>query len=195
MPEIFYQMRYEGHFALWYLLLKPFAWFGAPVTMLNLISWLLCAVFALMFLNCRRFSLPARILILCSCPLLYWFPVIARNYALIPLALCMIAQLYPRRFKQPFAYALTLLLLVHTHAYMEGLAGILGCFFMWDMFHHNPDKSFRISLRTVSLISLLGVSVLAAFLQVFPAFGASSFAPSEFSSIFRDPGSLPGKWR
>ena len=40
IPEIFHQMRYEGHFALWYLLLKPFAAFGMSLSLLNLMSWL-----------------------------------------------------------------------------------------------------------------------------------------------------------
>ena len=183
IPEIFHLMRYEGHFALWPLLMKPFVWLGMPLAMLNLLAWILCVTAAGMLLAFRRFGKTVKILILLSCPVIYWFPVISRNYALIPLALCLLAGLYPVRLKKPFAYAFSLLLLVHSHAYMEGLAGILGVFFAWDLLRHSWRMPVREKLKSGGVLVLIGAGVLAAFLQVAPAFGTSAAAPASMSSL------------
>lgn len=193
IPEIFHQMRYEGHFALWYLLQKPFVWLNLSVTMMNMLAWVLCVAAAGMLLAGRCFGKTVKILLLVSCPLLYWFPVVARNYALIPLALALLAGLYPVRLKKPFAYAFSLLLLVHSHAYMEGLAGILGVFFAWDLISHCRRMDRTEKWKTLSVLALIGAGVLAAFLQVFPAFGTSSFAPASASSILDNAASIPGR--
>ena len=125
--------------------------------------------------------------------MLYWFPVVARNYALIPPALALLAGLYPVRLKKPFAYAFSLLLLVHSHAYMEGLAGILGVFFAWDLIMHCRRMPMAARWKTVGVLMLVGAGVLAAFLQVAPAFGVSSFAPASAASLFAQPAAIPGR--
>ncbi|MBE6373332.1 MAG: hypothetical protein E7055_14845 [Lentisphaerae bacterium] len=193
IPEIFHQMRYEGHFALWYLLLKHLIWLHLPLSMLNILSWILCVGAAGMLLASRSFGKGVKILLLFSCPLLYWFPVVARNYALIPPALALLAGLYPVRLKKTFAYAFSLLLLVHSHAYMEGLAGILGVFFAWDLIMHCRRMPLAAKWKTAGVLVLIGAGVLAAFLQVAPAFGVSSFAPASAVSLFARPAAIPGR--
>jgi len=192
LPEIFYDMRYEGHFALWYLLLKPFTAFGS-VLFLNFVSCLLVSASVALLLSSRAFHWGFKIVLILSCPIVYWFPVVARNYALIPLALCLLAAVYPVRLKHPFAYALALVLLVHTHAYMEGLAGILGVFFAWELLRRSWKIGGRNLWIAAGALLLLGLGVAAAFLQVAPAFGVSSAAPATASSIWADPGSIPAR--
>lgn len=189
--EILHQMRYEGHFALWYLLLKLLVLPGGSLSLLNLVSWGLCVAAAGMLLAGHVFSRGVKLLILISCPMLYWFPVVARNYALIPLALALLAGLYPVRLKKPFAYAFSLLLLVHSHAYMEGLAGMLGVFFAWDLIRHTRRMEIREKLKSAAVLLLIGAGVLTAFLQVAPAFGVSSFAPASAGEVFGKIGHLP----
>jgi len=193
VPEIFYQMRYEGHFALWYLLLKPLAAAGMSEMMLNLTSWLLVSAAVLLLLTFRGFGRWFKLAVLLSCPIFYWFPVVARNYALIPLALALLAGLYPVRVKRPWAYGAALLLLVHTHAYMEGLAGILGVFFAWDLLRHSRRMPVKEKGKGIGILLLIGLGVLAAFLQVAPAFGTSSFAPASPGSLFAGWTSLPDR--
>ena len=193
VPEIWHQMRYEGHFALWYLLLKLPAAAGGSELMLNLTSWLLVSAAVLLFLSFRRFDWRFKLILLLSCPVFYWFPVVARNYALIPLALALLAWIYPVRLRHPWAYAAALLLLVHTHAYMEGLAGILGAFFAWDLIRHGRRMSAKAKGKVFGVLLLIGFGVLAAFLQVAPAFGASSFAPASPGSLLADWTALPAR--
>ena len=187
LAGIFHQMRYEGHFALWYLLFKPIAVLKTDPILLNIVSWFLCVISSCLFLQHSKFRFPVKILVLLSAPALYYFPVIARNYALIPLALCCISLLYPVRMKRPYVYALSLLLLVHSHAYMEGLAGILGIFFAWDLIGYFRKKPWRKMLYPAGSLLLLAGGVLAAFLQVYPAFGSSSFAPTTFGDVWKKP--------
>lgn len=190
LSEIFYQMRYEGHFALWYLLLRPFT-YGGSVVLLNYVSFLLVSASVALLLFSRAFPWSFKIALMLSCPILYWFPVIARCYALIPLSLCLLAIVYPVRLKRPFAYALALVLLVHTHAYMEGLAGILGVSFAWELLRRSRRIGGRNLRIAAGSLLLIGLGVMAAFLQVAPAFGASTVAPDAMDSVFSDPGFIP----
>lgn len=151
---------------------------------MHLISCLLTAGAALLFLKSRAFSMPLKIVILLSCPVLYWFPVIARVYAMIPLALCLLAGLYPVRLKRPFAYAFALIFLVHTHAFMEGLAGILGVCFLWDLWRRDRRMGGRQKKIFAGVLLLLTFGVAAAFLQVAPAFGNSSYLPPCARQLF-----------
>lgn len=192
LPEIFYDMRYEGHFALWFLLLKPFTATGS-VVFLNYVSCLLVSAAVALLLSSRAFHWGFKIVLLLSCPILYWFPVISRCYALIPLALCLLASLYPVRLKHPFAYSLALVFLVHTHPYMEGLAGILGVFFTWDLIRRSRKIGGRNLWTAAGALLLIGLGVMAAFLQVAPAFGVASAAPATASSILADPGTIPAR--
>ena len=177
IPEIFYQMRYEGHFALWHLLLKPLTVLHFPVFFMGILSWILCLISAYLFMVRSQFPIIVKSLILISCPVLYYFPVIARNYALIPLILTGLAMYYPVRLRKPWHYGSFLILLVHTHAYMCGLAGILGVFFAWELLKRpNKYKSFAV-------LVMISLGVLAAFLQVAPAFGSTSVAPANFSDV------------
>jgi hypothetical protein len=190
LSEIFYQMRYEGHFALWHLLVKPFT-AGGAIILMNVMSFLLVSASVVLLLSSRMFPWSFKIALMLSCPMLYWFPVIARCYALIPLALCLLAIVYPVRLKRPVVYALALVLLVHTHAYMEGLAGILGVFFAWELLR----RSWRLGGRNLRIAAgsllLIGLGVATAFLQVAPAFDASSVALSATDSVFAAPGLIP----
>ena len=40
--QIIHWMRYDGHFALWHIILHPFSAGGLPLDTLNLIAWAFC---------------------------------------------------------------------------------------------------------------------------------------------------------
>lgn len=177
VPEILYQMRYEGHFALWHLLLKPLTALHLPLFSMGVLAWGFCMAAAYFFMTKGRFSLIVKCLILLSFPVLYFFPVVARNYAMIPLVLVGLAAYYPVRLRKPWHYGIFLILLVHTHAFMCGLAGVLGVFFALELLKR-PNK-----WKSLAVLLMIGLGVLAAFLQVAPAFGATSLVPAEASGL------------
>ena len=76
---------------------------------------------------------------------------------------------------------------------MEGLAGALGFFFAWDLLKHCRRKPGMAKWKTAAVLILIGAGVTAAFLQVAPAFGASSFAPASAASLLDNAASIPAK--
>ncbi len=172
IPGIFYQMRYEGHFALWSLLLKIFTSLGADLVWMGVLSWALMLLAAWLLLFRSPFSGWVKALLLLSFPTLYYFPVVARCYALIPPLLFLLALAYERLAsgRAYFRYCLLLGLLAHTHAYMEGMVGILFLIYVYD-YVVAPWRGRTARGRWRSLLPPLATVLLvaAAFLQVLPA--------------------------
>ena len=89
-------MQYDAHPILWYIWLKAFVGFPLPIG-LPLASWLLCLPAAALWVFKMPFRTWFRLLFLFTAPMLYWYPVVSRNYALMLPLLCAIAILYPKR--------------------------------------------------------------------------------------------------
>ena len=129
--EIFQVTRIEGHPMFWYLLILPFAKLGFPMEIIQVIS--VGFVFAsLAFLLYKSpFNILQKVLISFSAGMVYFLPVISRNYALIPIFLFLLAHFYNQRKEKPYIYALLLFLLSQTHILMFGFCGIL--FFLFSI--------------------------------------------------------------
>lgn len=118
------QISLEGHPFLWYIILFPFTKLGFPYHTMNIISALLIGLSIFIILKKAPFHPIVKILIMLSIPFLYQHSIIARNYALIPLIISLIAIYYPQKNTHPLLYAFLLTLLFNTHTLMLGL-GIL----------------------------------------------------------------------
>ena len=129
IPEIFYMMRWEGHFVPWYLMLHIFAANGGPVLCMNILSWAFMAAAGAFFVFRAPFSLPMKAFVLCSSGMLFWYPVVARCYAPIPLLLFLLASVWSQRLTRPLLFGLLIALLTNTHAYFEGFCGAV--FAIW----------------------------------------------------------------
>ncbi|HCC03659.1 MAG TPA: hypothetical protein DEP51_02215 [Clostridiales bacterium] len=115
------QIKYEGHPFLWQLILMPFAKLGFPYITQSLISLLFIWIFAWILIKKAPFNIFIKIIILLSLPIIYLYPVISRNYSLIPFSLALIAILYKKRNEKIIQYMLSILLLAYTHVLMWGL--------------------------------------------------------------------------
>ncbi len=166
-PELWNAMRGEGHFCLWHLCVWPWVnIIGMDYHALYVASSILmsCAVWLLLFK--LEFSFVGKLFIIFSSPFFYYFPVVARCYALIPLILIAIAIVYQKQ-KNPFLYCFLIGLLAHTHAYMEGMVGILWCLFAYYNVYipYKEGETKRATKNAwASLITI--VLVLLAFLQI-----------------------------
>ena len=132
VPEIFSAMKWEGHFVPWYLMLHVFAANGAPVLCMNLLSWAFLAAAGAFFIFRAPFSLPLKAIVLCSSGMLFWYPVVARCYAPIPLLIFLLASVWSRRLARPLLFGLLLALLTNTHAYFEGFCGAVFAIWAYD---------------------------------------------------------------
>ena len=130
--NIFKLIRIEGHPFLWYLILFPFAKLGFPVISMQIISLLFVFISILFILFKSPFNKFEKIIICFSSGLLYFLPIVARNYALIPVFIFLLAYLYPKRINKAWLYSITLLLLSNTHSLMFGFCGILFCLFSYE---------------------------------------------------------------
>ena len=168
MPEIFKMMRWEGHFVPWYLMLHVFAVNGGPVLCMNLLSWAFMAAAGAFFVFRAPFSLPLKVLVLSSAGMLFWYPVVARCYAPIPILLFALAACYPARLKRPLLYGLLIACLTNTHAYFEGFCGIVFVLWAYDAWKLRRELPHREIRRIVDGLCVAAAGALFGFLQVAP---------------------------
>lgn len=158
-------MMREGHFILWHLLIYPFVKFGCSYWCLQFVGGILTSAAVWFLLMKSPFDILSKTIITFSYPLLYLFPVISRCYALIPLFLFITAWLYTIQQKHMYLYCLFVGLIAHTHAYMEGLVGILFLLFCYEQIYIPYRRKEDVSKAIKAACITIGVVVLA-FLQV-----------------------------
>lgn len=157
--DIFKMARIEGHPILWYLLVMPFAKLGLPVISMQLVSFILVAIAVSLLIFKSPFNTLEKILICFSAGMIYYLPIVSRNYSLIPLFLFIIAILYPERFKYPYFYAISIIMLSQTHIYMLGLCGILFLIFVFESI---KDK-LKQNIKPILLIVLNFIFLFVCF--------------------------------
>ncbi len=170
--DIFHQMRYEGHFALWSVALRIFIKSGADVWILPVVSWLSGIAAAGLLIRFSPFSFYTKIAVSASAALLFVYPVISRCYSLVPLLCFGIAALYHRRTVRPLAYGTLIALLLQTHVYLAGIAALLWLFFAADI-RRRGVKGVAAGLGILAP----PLSALLSALQVLPAVKNGSVSP------------------
>lgn len=130
----------EGHPSFFYFLVMPFAKMNFSIMAMQVICWLGTVFGAFMILQFSPFSRFAKFSILMSGCFLYFFPVIARSYSILPFLVTLAAYLYTKSKEHPYLYAVVLALIANTHVIMFGFSGILGCIFLYD----NLIKPFKL---------------------------------------------------
>lgn len=143
--DIFKTARIEGHPMLWYLIVMPFAKLGFPVISMQMLSLLLVFA-AVVFLIFRSpFNNFFKTIVVFSSGMLYFIPVVARNYALIPIFIFILADLYKKRTERPFLYIFILILLSHTHILMLCFCLVLFIFFAVEkIIEYIKNKNIRL---------------------------------------------------
>ena len=98
--EMIKLVRTEGHPLLWYFLVFPltriFEGFNAVMSM-QILNWLIVLLGVGVFVFKSPFNIYTKIAVMFSSGFLYWYPVIARSYCLIPLLIFLLAMLYPKQ--------------------------------------------------------------------------------------------------
>ena len=158
---IIHHVKTEGHPLLWYVLLFPLAKLHLPVFSMQLLSFLLAATGAAIFLFLSPFNKPVKISVIFSAGFLYWYSVIARSYSLIVPLLLLCAYFYPERIKKPYIYTILLILLSNTHVLMFGFSVILSVLFIFELFRskHILTKTNVIFLPAVYFINFLLITI------------------------------------
>lgn len=181
IKDIIYEMRFEGHFVLWNIILAPFAKNDFPLITLCVISWIINTAGVIYFLKMAPFGWIIKLIIIFTSPFLYINPVVSRPYVMIPGLIFLVAHLLFKAMSDVhhgsisfFGVSLVLAILANTHIYVEGFTGSVGILLLcntiknWKEYTKNEKK-----VRVLSIfIMLLGAMV--AFIQI---------APSIFTSV------------
>lgn len=130
--DAFSAARIEGHPFLWYLLIMPFAKLGLPVETMQFVCIFIVFVSVVFFVFKSPFTAFQKMIVILSAGMLYYLPVVVRNYALIPLLIFLLAYLYEKREEKPYLYSILIILLSHTHLYMLGFCGALFLLFAYE---------------------------------------------------------------
>ena len=173
LSELWSTMSSEGHFITWHILQWPFVkWLGMDYHCIYIVSVSLMILAAWLLIFKLDFNIIGKLVILFSAPFCYYFPIVARCYALIPPILVGLAILYQKKEK-PFLYCLLLGLLANTHAYIEGLVAILWCLFVYNqvycLWKTNPIEAKRnlyASLITIAFVIFAFAQVVGGLISV-----------------------------
>ena len=162
------QMKYEGHFLLWYLILMPFAKLGFPILIQSIISWSISCVSVILILKKAPFSKFTKALLIFTTPFIYAYSVHSRVYCLILLSVVLCAITYKNRKEKPMLFMLSLVLLANTHIIMYGFLGIILLnFFMEIVKNKNLSKTDKIKYWKAFIVGFILI-----LLTIFPLIGS-----------------------
>ena len=182
LGELIHNLRYEGHPALWHVLL----WFASRVTArpeaMQVLHLAISAAAVFLFARSAPFSRLVRALAVFGYFPLYEYTVISRNYGLGMLFLFAACALFPtrRRSYLPIAGALALLANSNPYAWLLALAfaGTLVLEPLWD-------REIRARLRpadaVLGLLLFAAAAAMAAAQMIPPPDG--NFATSWFLEL------------
>ncbi len=157
---IFSHLRSEGHPILWYLIIMPFAkllHFKNAIFSMQVLNWVFMTAGAAVLLFKSPFNLWIKASVLMSSCFLFWYPVNARNYCLIPILLFFTAALYQKRKERSFLYALSVIFLAGTHVIMFGVCSALALAFCVEGV---KEKNKRILSACSAIFVVLGGMIL-----------------------------------
>ena len=170
LGELFRNLRYEGHPALWHLLLFLPAHASWNPASMQVINYLFALAEAWLILSARRLHWSVRTLAAFSFFVFYGYGAVARNYMLAMLLLTAAARcLFGERQHRKLAI-LFLALAINSHFFAIPIAGLIAlwafCFSKMDRWN-DFSKVLRSSEFWVAL-AVLSASVLAAYFTLRP---------------------------
>lgn len=174
--ELFKHLVNEGHPSFFYLLVMPFAKVFSPIFGANaiismqLICWLASVGAVFFILQFSPFNNFLKTAIILSSGFLYFFPVIARSYSILPILIFACAILYKKIKENPklyaIPYAIVLALCANTHVITFMFVFLLGIFFVYD----SCVKEKIITKQNIIAALIIFLSLAAVVIQLLGTF-------------------------
>ena len=177
--DLFKHLVNEGHPALFYLLMMPFAKMNVSIFFMQIFCWLCSCAGVFLLLTFAPFNKITKCAIITSAGFLYFFPVIARSYSLLPLLIFALAAIYKDRLKHPLFFSILLALTANIHVIMFGFVFITGLFFLLEIF---KEKKLGNSICTSAIII---TGLLAVVIQLWGTENANSMINFSTQNIWR----------
>lgn len=153
--EIINQMKYEGHSAMWSLILHLFIKMGFNYNIQNIFTWFL-SILAVIFVM-YKVKIPniIKVPLLFTVGPLYYCSVFARPYVLIFLIFILLLYYYDRRYESPYIVSILLLILSNSHLIVMGFIGALFFIELYGLIKYKNYKKERIMLMSFMILGIL----------------------------------------
>lgn len=179
LSDLFHALRYEGHPALWYLILRPIARAVGDPRWIQPFALALSGCSVYVFARCAPFSRLIRALFAFGYFVVYGYTIVARSYGLgltLAVVLCVLLARKKRSYRLA---AVVMFLLANTSVYGSMLvAACMFAIFVDAMVGAGSDVARSVRLRRVVLpIVIGGAGVLLAAIQIRPARDNSFVGP------------------
>lgn len=169
-PELFKNLKYEGHPGLWHSMLFPLTRLDlGPVAMQYLhVLIATCTIFVLV--KWSPFNTTQKVLLVFSYFLFYEYSLIARNYGLGVLLIFIFCALFPKRRQFPLSIAISLFLLSHTSVHGLIIALCLFSTLCFEEFFSKKTFSYKLkfSASYLSAIAIILAGFITAVIQLIP---------------------------
>lgn len=170
IAELFQNLRYEGHPALWHLLLlipSHISW--NPVGM-QILNYLLALTEAWLILSVRELKLFVRLLLIFSFTLFYTDGTLARSYMLAVLLLTAAQLSHNQKHKFNYLTILFLALAIQTHFFAIPIALLLAFWLFFPELTSHSRNGFKgyCNFEIICLTVVLIASTLLAYFTIRP---------------------------
>lgn len=170
VAQLLADVKVDGNFALWSILLSPLVKAGCPVEILTCVSFGLCAVIVLLLFTKSPFSVYEKAAFAFTTAVSYHYPVVSRPYILFALLTFLLASLWEKRTEHPLLTGTLIALMAHTHLYAEGFVGILTLYILiYDIIIPWKTLGTKDKRRRLTGLALACLGVLLAAILVVPA--------------------------
>lgn len=176
---LFKHLVNEGHPSFFYLIIMPFAKLNFSIFAMQIICWLSSCAAVFLLLQFSPFNKIAKFAIISSAGFLYFFPVIARSYSILPFLVFLAAILYNKQKEHPILYALTLVFIANTHIIMFAFSFILGIMFLFKCFI--KDKTFN--KQCIVCAILIAFGFMSVILQLHGTTSSNVFISIDFNDL------------
>ncbi|KAA6439827.1 hypothetical protein FEM33_10265 [Dyadobacter flavalbus] len=149
IPDLFHNIRYEGHPVLWFLVLWPFSKFSHDPHIIQVVHFGMAAFVAFLVIYKSPLRFYQQIAVLFSYFLFFEYGLISRNY-LIGIALLLgIAVLWKSDRKNSWSIGILIFLLFQSNAFMALIAAAVLLMLMLELFQS------RILFRPGNIVSVI----------------------------------------
>lgn len=179
-PELIQRLHNEGHPFVFYAAVMPFAKIFSNVIFLQLISWTASFSAVFLLLKYSPFKMYTKFAIILSSGFLYFFPVVARSYSILPVLVFLSAMLYLKQKKYPVLYAFILFLIANTHIIMFGFVFILFLLFIKDII---SEKRYKNNYSSIAASFIIFIGLCLVILQLYDTTSSNSFISFHFDKL------------
>ena len=169
--ELFANMKYEGHPALWHLCLMPLSRITTSPVIMQVFHLLIAATTVFLFTRYAPFNRVQKFLFSFGYFALYEYAIVARNYAISVLLITIFCVLFRERYKRFVWIGVVLILLAHTsvHALIVTIAIGFALMCEYLYFYCCREEMLTENRRHIWIgFALIGFGIITAVLQLNP---------------------------